>query len=52
MLLGSGGNDNLIKLWAINYNKPIHTFNAHKGAIKALDWSHHKYNILVTGGGT
>ena len=50
--LASGSNDNKLIIWKIGYNKPFHIFNnAHSSAIRALDWSHQKYNFLGTGGG-
>lgn len=49
--LASGGNDNKILLWNMNSDKPIHSFNKHTSAIRALDWSHRKYNMLCSGGG-
>lgn len=49
--LASGGNDNKLLLWTLNSNRPCHEFNKHTSAIRALDWSHRKYNMLCSGGG-
>lgn len=51
-LLASGGNDNKLILsncykWSIEKK-----FKAHTSAVKALDWSPHKFGCLISGGGT
>lgn len=56
--LASGGNDNLLKIWSVagggfhSKNKPIHSFNHHVAAVKALAWCPWQNNILASGGGT
>ncbi|ORX99250.1 WD40 repeat-like protein [Basidiobolus meristosporus CBS 931.73] len=51
-LLASGGNDNSVRIWDASENYALHVFEQHVGAVKALDWSPHKSNLLVSGGGT
>jgi len=53
-LLASGGNDNKLFLWNLKKigNECEKKFNAHKSAVKAIDWSPHKFGFLLTGGGT
>lgn len=50
--LASGGNDNRLVLWSINSTKPLMVNSAHTAAVKAIAWSPHQHNILVSGGGT
>ncbi|KAL0966133.1 hypothetical protein UPYG_G00291320 [Umbra pygmaea] len=56
--LASGGNDNLVCVWPSvpegsgRPHDPIHTFNEHEGAVKALAWCPWQPNILASGGGT
>lgn len=38
--------------WSLKMGKNISKFNEHKAAVKALTWSPHSYNTLITGGGT
>jgi cell division cycle 20-like protein 1 (cofactor of APC complex) len=59
-LLASGGNDNKLFVWDIRHlsrdrsgqSHPLHKFNEHTAAIKALAWSPHASGILASGGGT
>lgn len=50
--LASGGNDNKLILWSNNTNTPLMINNSHVAAVKAIAWSPHQHNVLVTGGGT
>jgi len=52
--LASGGNDNKLFLWNVKKlsDEYERKFNAHTSAIKAIDWSPHKFGFLLTGGGT
>lgn len=49
--LASGGNDNKVCVYNHKMNKLTSVFTAHSGAVKALAWSPHKQNVLVSGGG-
>ena len=49
--LASGSDDNKITIWNESSNKPIHVWEDHNSAIKALSWSPLKSNVLATGGG-
>jgi cell division cycle 20-like protein 1 (cofactor of APC complex) len=51
-LLASGGNDNKLMLWNGNQLRLEKKFKSHTSAVKALDWSPHKFGCLVSGGGT
>lgn len=55
--LASGGNDNLVNIWAATTastqtSDPLHVFNQHQAAVRALAWSPWQSNLLATGGGT
>ena len=50
--LASGGNDNKLLLWNLHSSRPIKCFDSHVAAVKAIAWSPHHHNILVSGGGT
>ena len=50
--LASGGNDNNLMIWNLHSLKPIMCNNSHLAAVKAIAWSPHQHNILVSGGGT
>ncbi|EGV61780.1 substrate-specific activator of APC-dependent proteolysis [Yamadazyma tenuis] len=50
--LASGGNDNNLFVWEGLNPTPVHEFNQHKAAVKAIAWSPHQRGILATGGGT
>lgn len=50
--LASGGNDNKLFIWDALNTKPLHEFNDHTAAIKAIAWSPHQRGILASGGGT
>jgi WD40 repeat protein len=51
-LLASGGNDNKLILWNGNKFNLEKKFKSHTSAVKALDWSPHKFGCLISGGGT
>lgn len=50
--LASGGNDNKLIIWNSSSNKIEHKFTSHTSAVKAIDWSPHKFGYLLSGGGT
>lgn len=59
--LASGGNDNLVNVWPTATGsagstaasiEPVHVFNQHQGAVRALAWCPWQPNVLATGGGT
>ena len=50
--LASGGNDNLVLVWDSRLDFPVHTFDEHKSAVRALAWWPHNSSLLLTGGGT
>ncbi|XP_059474135.1 cell division cycle protein 20 homolog isoform X2 [Neocloeon triangulifer] len=56
--LASGANDNLLHIWPRapsdmhGQATPIHTFNAHQAAVKALAWCPWQNGVLASGGGT
>uniref|UniRef100_A0A182VUM5 CDC20/Fizzy WD40 domain-containing protein n=1 Tax=Anopheles minimus TaxID=112268 RepID=A0A182VUM5_9DIPT len=56
--LASGGNDNLVHVWSAANGAPhatgdpLHVFNAHQAAIRALAWCPWQPNVLASGGGT
>ncbi|XP_058820845.1 cell division cycle protein 20 homolog [Topomyia yanbarensis] len=56
--LASGGNDNLVNVWSTangaphTTTTPLHAFNQHQAAVRALAWCPWQTNILATGGGT
>jgi WD40 repeat protein len=51
-MLASGGNDNRLMLWNLKKHTCENKFNAHNSAVRAIDWSYHKYGLLASGGGT
>ena len=52
-LLASGGNDNHLCIWRLEQpREPVLNLAAHTAAIKALDWSPHRYSLLASGGGS
>ncbi|XP_055637813.1 cell division cycle protein 20 homolog [Toxorhynchites rutilus septentrionalis] len=56
--LASGGNDNLVNVWSVangaphTTTNPVHAFNQHQAAVRALAWCPWQPNILASGGGT
>lgn len=54
--LASGGNDNLVNIWAANNGHtdttPIFSLTEHQAAVRALAWCPWLPNILASGGGT
>ncbi|XP_061510621.1 cell division cycle protein 20 homolog [Anopheles gambiae] len=56
--LASGGNDNLVHVWSSAHGaphatgEPLHVFNQHQAAIRALAWCPWQPNVLASGGGT
>eukprot|EP00755_Sulcionema_specki_P003716 Sspe_Gene.3829::Locus_1276_Transcript_1_1_Confidence_1.000_Length_1667::g.3829::m.3829/K03363/CDC20; cell division cycle 20, cofactor of APC complex len=52
--LASGGNDNLLHIWdhgRLGSGARLR-LTAHSAAVKAISWSPHQSNLLVSGGGT
>ncbi|CAB91187.1 meiotic APC activator Mfr1 [Schizosaccharomyces pombe] len=50
--LASGGNDNNLFVWDYRSSRPLHKFEEHTAAVKAIGWSPHQRGILASGGGT
>ncbi|XP_051984392.1 cell division cycle protein 20 homolog isoform X2 [Xyrauchen texanus] len=53
--LASGGNDNMVYIWAMTMgteHQAIHALSEHQGAVKALAWCPWQPSILASGGGT
>ena len=50
--LASGGNDNKLMVCNLYSQKPLMCSNSHKAAVKAITWSPHQHNLLVSGVGT
>ena len=50
--LASGGDDNKLIIWDIRKEEFEKKLTSHTSAIKALDWSTHKFGYLLSGGGT
>ncbi|CAF3632235.1 unnamed protein product [Rotaria socialis] len=51
-ILASGGNDNNLFLWSKSQStQPLHSFNDHIAAVKAIAWSPHQHGLLASGGG-
>lgn len=57
--LASGGNDNIVSIWAAEGNgsqktsqTPLYTLNEHQAAIRGLAWCPWQPSTLATGGGT
>ncbi|CAF0961246.1 unnamed protein product [Adineta ricciae] len=52
-ILASGGNDNRLFLWSKSQpSQPLHSFDDHLAAVKAIAWSPHQHGLLASGGGT
>ncbi|KAG9406572.1 ubiquitin-protein transferase activating protein [Aphanomyces cochlioides] len=50
--LASGGNDNILCVWNQMQTTPMHKFNQHIAAVKALAWCPWERHLLASGGGT
>lgn len=50
--LASGGNDNRVNVWSLTSRNELCRFTGHSAAVKAIAWSPHQFNTLVSGGGT
>lgn len=50
--LASGGNDNRLIVWDGLNTKPLHIFEDHTAAVKAIAWLPHQRGVLALGGGT
>lgn len=51
-MLASGGNDNKLFVWQPSSSAPLHRFEDHTAAVKAVAWSPHQAGLLASGGGT
>lgn len=51
-LLASGGNDNKFVVWDLRKASELFVSLKHTAAVKAIDWSPHKPNLVLSGGGT
>lgn len=51
-LLASGGNDNKFMIWDLRRGSELFTSAKHSAAVKAIEWSPHKHNYVLSGGGT
>lgn len=53
-MLASGGNDNKLLVWEPGQQScdPVHRFEDHTAAVKAVAWSPHQAGLLASGGGT
>lgn len=51
-LLASGGNDNKFMIWDLRRGSELFTSAKHTAAVKAIEWSPHKHNFVLSGGGT
>ncbi|CAG8508767.1 15231_t:CDS:10 [Acaulospora colombiana] len=49
--LASGGNSNELFIWEGNSCYPTRKLDGHRAAVRALSWSPHVRNLLVSGGG-
>ena len=49
--LASGGNDNKVFLWNLKKQEAEAQIDQHTSAVKAIAWSPHQQNLLLTGGG-
>jgi len=49
--LASGGNDNKVYIWNLHKSEPQARFDQHTSAVKAISWSPHQQELLLTGGG-
>lgn len=49
--LASGGNDRALYIWDRRTNKVLFHFDKHKATVKAMGWSPHESNMLISGGG-
>lgn len=50
--LASGGNDNILNIWTMDSETPVHTFTQHQAGVKAVAWCPWQKNLLATGGGS
>lgn len=51
-LLASGGNDNRFVIWDLRRAGELFSSTKHSAAVKAIEWSPHKHNLVLSGGGT
>jgi cell division cycle protein 20 (cofactor of APC complex) len=50
--LASGGNDNRLNVWQLQYPHPLFTRNDHKACVRALAWCPWRTELLASGGGS
>ncbi|KAJ3700938.1 hypothetical protein LUZ61_004643 [Rhynchospora tenuis] len=48
--LASGGMDKLLNIWDVSRSTPLHRFNNHTAAVRAVAWCPFKDNLLASGG--
>ena len=51
-LLASGGNDNRFVVWDLRRGGELFASSRHSAAVKAIAWSPHQHNVVLSGGGT
>ena len=50
--LATGGNDNIVQIWQLGRESPLHSITQHQSAVKALSWCPWQSSVLATAGGT
>lgn len=51
--LASGGNDNALCIWeASQHERPLHSWDHHLAAVKAIGWAPWQRGVLASGGGS
>ena len=50
--LASGGNDNVVQVWQLDRDSPLHSITQHQSAVKAVSWCPWQSGLLATAGGT
>ena len=51
-MLASGGNDNRFVVWDLRKSAELFVSLKHTAAVKAIEWSPHRHNLVLSGGGT
>ena len=50
--LATGGNDNIVQIWQLGRESPLHSITQHQSAVKAVSWCPWQAGLLATAGGT
>jgi cell division cycle protein 20 (cofactor of APC complex) len=50
--LASGGNDNRLNVWQLQYPRPLFTRQDHQACVRALAWCPWRIELLASGGGS